>query len=156
MPYDVTLRRLAPTLAITLKLTTNLRVIDDDIRNGFDELRDYLQKCQGRAGGERFVLYHSDVFNPDNIDIELCLSVPKRIPEYGRIEGRTVEGGLMASAIHKGPHSGKEPAYRAIERWIKDKDYLPQPLVREICLNDPLSTPPEEYLIEILWSINIE
>jgi effector-binding domain-containing protein len=155
MPYDVTLRQLAPTLAMTLRLTTDLRAVGNDITKGYDELRVFLQENQGRAGKERFALYHGDIFNPDHIDVELCLSVQELLPGDGRIEGRRIEGGLMASTIHKGPHNSKEPAYLAIDRWIKDKDYLPQPLVREIYLNDPLSTPPEEYLTDILWSIKM-
>lgn len=156
LAYDVGVREVSSTKVMSIRSITSMKTIGEDMGKIFGELYDYVSKNGGQFSGECFDIYHDEEFNPERIDVECCFSVLETIPENDRVKGRTVEGGLMAYTLHKGPYDQLEGAYTAIMKWIEENGYVPLPKMRDLYLNGPDCEEvkgPEDYKTEILWPV---
>ena len=154
MAYEVKVREVASVKAMTIRTVSNMKTIGPDMGKCYQELWEYMEKEGAKCTGECFALYHGTEFDPEHIDMECGFSVAGLIPDSGRIRGRLVEGGLMASAVHKGPYEGLPGAYEAIMKWeVENGEYVLLNEWRDNYLNDPMSVAPEEILTEVLCTV---
>ena len=153
MSYEVSVREVGPVKAMTLRMVTHMKTISDDMGKAYEALWQYMEKSGAQCAGECFALYHDEDFNPEHIDVECGFSVVDLMPGTDKIKGRTVEGGLMAYALHKGPYDQLEGVYPAIMKWVEANGYALLPKMRELYLNNPCEVPPEELMTEVLWPV---
>ena len=155
MNYEVSVKDIPFVKAMSIRFVTNKQNIATDIPAAFQELWEHLKRHKDKVQGtgECFALYHGAFFDPERIDVECAFSIDNLIPEENRVKGRVIEGGQMASTVHKGPYTELEPAYHALLKWMEEHNYAALPLMRELYLNDPYNVLPEEILTEVLWSI---
>lgn len=156
MEHEVTIRKITPTKAMTVRFVTNMQTISMDMSACFQDIWDYLQSQGGACSGQVFAIYHIDgtlEAVPENFDVECGFSVDSYVPDSGQIVGREIEGGLFASVIHKGPYNTLEAAYGAIMEWAKTSQYELLSGWRDYYINDPEMIDPEEILTEVVCEI---
>lgn len=82
---------------------------------------------------------------------DACLSVPASVQGEGEVGIKTIPGGRYAVAVHVGPYSGLEQAYKELYgRWLPEQGLKPrdEPCF-EVYRNDPSFTPAEKLVTEI-------
>ncbi len=154
MSYEIKVREVATVTAMTIRTASNMKNIGPDTGSCYEELWEYMEKNGAKFTGECFALYHGTEFDPDHIDVECGFSVAELLPDVGRIRGRVVEGGLMVSAVHKGPYDTLPAVYDALMKWGEENGgYVLLNGWRDSYLNDPQSVPPGEILTEVLCTV---
>ena len=153
MPYEVSLREVPAIKAMTKRFVTTMGTVSSDMGKNLAGIWEYIQENGGAPTGECFALYHDENFDGDRMDVETGVAVEELLPGGDGVTGRVVEGGLHASAIHKGPYSGLTAAYAAVGKWVAENGRTPLSPTRDIYLNDPGMVAEEELLTEILWPV---
>jgi len=59
----------------------------------------------------------------------------------------------VASTLHKGPYDTLSDTYRELAEWARDNGYRVVGPPEEFYQSDPDTTPPEEYLTEVRFSV---
>ncbi|OLN25363.1 Transcriptional regulator, AraC family [Desulfovibrio sp. DV] len=92
---------------------------------------------------------------PEKIRYDACLTVPESFAGTPDLPVAVIGDREYASAVVKGPYTRLGPAYA----WLagvwgpqSGRQFTAEPSL-EIYLNDPKTTPPEEYLTEILLAL---
>ncbi len=101
--------------------------------------------------GPAFCLYHDEHHADENMHIECCLPIRKKMPAAG-IKYYTLKGGRMISITHEGDYSSIWKAYQKIVDYLNKRDFPILPPSREIYLRGKgkyLPGVPENYLTEI-------
>ena len=69
------------------------------------------------------------------------------------VYGRDLEGGTMATTMHRGPYEEIGLAYQSLMSWIAENGYEIAGPPREFYLNDPRVVAPLELLTRIEWPV---
>ena len=153
MPYDVQIMEETPQLVAATKIHTNLSRIGNDIGTGFGSLMRVLGR-EGVAGsGPPLIVYHHAIDQETDGDIEICVPVNTAISGDGEVYARELEGGTMATAVHRGPYEEIAAAYHTLTGWISEHGHEIAGPPREIYLNDPQTVLPEELLTRVEFPI---
>jgi len=71
-----------------------------------------------------FNIYHDKEYKEENIDIEICESVVKKLENRDGIEYKIVDQVKKAACIeHKGPYENLIESYKKILEWIEENGY---------------------------------
>ena len=65
---------------------------------------------------------------------------------------QTIDGGLVATTLHRGPYAGIAPAYGAISDWVKDHGFAFAGPPREIYMSEP-DVPEEAIETVVEWPV---
>ena len=82
-------------------------------------------------------------------DVEIAVPVDRKTDRTDEIRCYELAGGTMAKIVHKGPYEASTPTYEKLFAWIGENRKRIVGPIREVYLNDPRETPPEELLTEI-------
>lgn len=156
MAYDVQVIEETPRYIAAAKVHTNLRSIGDDIGAGFGTLMHGLGRQGATPAGAPLIVYHSVIDEETDGDLEICVPVAKEISGDPDIYGRELEGGTMATTVHRGPYQQIGPAYHTLTGWISEHGHEIVGPSREIYLNDPQMVAPEELLTRVEFPISPE
>jgi effector-binding domain-containing protein len=151
-PYEMAIKEILELKAMTVRITTTLDNVNKDIFEKFVAIYDHVM-AKGGVPQEYFTLNHDETFDPDRMDIEVCISVPELVEDGDGVLGRTVSGGTFAFVTHKGPYSGIGDAIAALSAMLEERKLLPCGPMRENYLNDPDEVAPEEILTEVLFPV---
>lgn len=153
MPYDVEIIEETPQLVAATKVHTSLRSIGDDIAAGFGTLVHALGRAGVEPSGAPLIVYHSVIDQETEGDIEICVPVAAAIEGDTAVYERELEGGSMASTVHRGPYAEIARAYHTVTGWISEHGHEIAGPPREIYLNDPQMVPEEELLTRVEFPI---
>ncbi len=101
--------------------------------------------------GPAFCLYHDEHHADENMNIECCVPINRKLPAAG-IKYSTLKGARMASIVHEGDYATLWKSYQKIVDYINKKDFPIRPPTREIYLRGKgkiLPGDPEKYVTEI-------
>ncbi len=101
--------------------------------------------------GPAFCLYHDEHHADENMNIECCVPISRKLPAAG-FNYATLKGDRMAAIIHEGDYATLWKSYQKIVDFINKKDLPIRPPTREIYLRGKgkiLPGDPEKYLTEI-------
>jgi DNA-binding transcriptional MerR regulator len=107
------------------------------------------------ANGPAFCMYHDDHHADENMNIECCLPIIKKLPAAG-INYSTLPGARMVTITHEGDYSTIWMAYKKIVDYLNKKDLPIIPPSREIYLRSKgkiLPGDPENFLTEIQFLV---
>jgi effector-binding domain-containing protein len=153
MTYDVQVMDETPQLVAATRVRTNLRQIGTDIGAGFGSLMQVLGREGIPPSGAPLIVYHDVIDEQTDGDIEICVPVEKNISGDSEVYVRELEGGTMATTIHRGPYEEIAPAYDTLIGWISDSGLDIAGPPREIYLNDPQTVAPEDLVTRIEFPI---
>lgn len=145
--YDIRLQDIPETLVYSSRkvLTDFFHELPQLMRGLLEE----LASTGGLCSGAPIILYHDnfyeECFNPEKVDVEVAWPVAD--PHLANNRLPAIRG---AGCTYVGPYDGLENAYEAIFTWLNEKGYKAQFPTREISLNDPSCTPPEQLATHII------
>jgi len=154
MPYEVTVKELAPQQVAALKRRTSLKSIGATIGEAFATLMTTMGKAGVAPAGPPFIVYHEVIDEETDGDIEICVPVSRSFEAEGDVRVAEVAGGPVASTVHHGPYAEIGPAYHTLTGWIQDHGHEIGGPPREVYLTDPSGTSdPADNITEIDFPI---
>lgn len=120
------------------------------------DLEGYLAMQRVRPVGPCFSMYHDEEYREQDVDAEVCEPVAASLSESKRMRVRSLPGGQMACAVHRGPYESLGEATEAIIHWIETNGYRITGPEREIYLvpgrngnqNDPDTVTEVQFPVE--------
>lgn len=91
----------------------------------------------------------------EEVEVEVALPANRNVRESGRMVGRTIPACRALATMHLGPYEELTETYRMLALAMKAHGIEPSGKPREIYLANPLLTPPEELVTEVLWPIDV-
>lgn len=93
---------------------------------------------------------------PDELTLEVCMSIPEDTEVDGEIQKKVLPGGKYA-VMHAQLTGPEEygPAWNSVVEWMEENDYevdMSRPSY-EIYLNDPQEHPEKHHIIDICMSV---
>lgn len=92
-----------------------------------------------RPVGPPFGRFHQ--VSDDRFEVEAGFPVAVAVEDDGEVRASSLPGGPVATTMHVGPYEAMEPAYEALESWVRehDGDLAGDPW--EVWLSDPSREP---------------
>jgi DNA-binding transcriptional MerR regulator len=145
--YDIRLQSVTETLVYSARktLTDFHHELPQLIRGLLDELAAKGGVC---AGAPIFLYYdnfYDESFDPQRVDVEVAWPVADANQANNKLPAVQA-----ASYTYVGPYDGLEVAYGAMFSWLNENGYKACFPTREISINDPATTPPEQLVTQIL------
>ena len=153
VPYQVAVREEAPRDVVCITARTSLATIGQTIGECFGELMGYVREHGLQLAGPPFIAYPDKIHEEAEGTIECCFPVAGAVQAQGRVEPRHFDGGPVAWTHHVGPYDQVGAAYAALDGWVAENGRRPAGPPREIYLNDPQTTAPEDLLTEVVWPL---
>ena len=154
MPYEVKVKELPPQQVAAVKRRTSMEAIGNTVQEGFAALMSAMGKTGLAPAGPPFIVYHSVIDQQSDGDIEICFPVAGPFEGEGDVYGAVVEGGSVASTVHRGSYDKVGAAYQTLTTWIQEHGHEVAGPSREVYLTDPQRTPdPADYVTEIVFPI---
>lgn len=154
MPYEVTVKTAAPQPVLALRRHVSLETVGQEIQTGFGRLMGHLATAQLAPTAPPFIIMHDVVDQQTDGDIEMCFPVTGEVAGSDDIMFRTVDGGPVATTIHRGPYMEVGAAYHTLMGWIQDHGHEMTGPPRETYLNDPREVTEADQLTEVAWPID--
>lgn len=154
MAYDVRVKELPPQQVAAVRRRTSMDAIGNTIQEGFVTLMSAIGKAGIAPAGPPFIVYHSVMDEGSDVDIEICIPVASPFEDEVAVHGAVIEGGRVASTVHRGSYDEVGPAYEAITGWVREQGHEVAGPPREVYLTNPQQTPnPADHVTEILFPI---
>lgn len=154
MSYSIEVTEVEPTHVAGVRMHTDLGHIAGDIYAGLGTLMAAVQRSGNAPSGEPLTVYHDVIDEETAGDVEVCVPVAPDFVGDETVAVRELEGGPMATTIHRGPYEELSRAYRMLTHWIGEQGYEIVGPPREFYLNDPREVPPEELLTRVEWPVS--
>lgn len=91
----------------------------------------------------------------EEVDVEVALPANRNVPERGRMVCRTIPACRALVTTHLGPYEELTATYRALALAMKDQGIEPSAEPREVYVTNPVVTPPEKLVTEVMWPIDV-
>jgi effector-binding domain-containing protein len=155
MPYDIEVKKIPDQRVAAARRRTSLATISEAIGSAGEELMGQLAPRGITPAGPFFVLYHDVIDDRTEGDIEVCvpLAEDQQVDTTGEVYLTRIPGGEAAATLHKGSYDQIRPAYHALTAWAagEGRELVGSP--REVYLNTPMDTAPDDLRTEIVWPL---
>jgi len=150
MPYDITIKTIEAQRVVGHRVHTSLANIGKAVGEAFGGAMGALAGAGAIPAGVPFVVYHDIIDDQADGEIEACIPVAP-----GPADGVAVEvpAAEVVSTLHRGPYMEIGAAYEALGAWLAQQGREPVAPPREVYLNDPNETAPEELLTEVQFPL---
>lgn len=153
MTYDIQREEVDSIVVASTRARTSLRKISDDIALGFGRVIPAIGAAGLPPAGMPLIVYHDVIDEETDGDIEVCVPIAGPFTDTEHVTSRDLEGGSVATTTHTGPYQEIGPAYHALTAWIAEQGHQISGLPREIYLNDPQTTLPDELLTRVEFPV---
>jgi effector-binding domain-containing protein len=159
MSTSVTIKVIDAQVTATFRATPTHATIFEAIPQGFASVFAYLEQVGATPTGIPFTLFHEFPDGETAGEISLCvpidadLSAAEQTKTIG-ISTFNVDGGAVASILHKGSYASMDSSYATIAAWIHERGHRVIGASREIYLNNPADVAESDLLTEIQWPID--
>jgi effector-binding domain-containing protein len=150
----VTTKKIPSQRVAAVRVHTSMATIGWDIGAGFRDVSEAITAASAQVAGPPFILFLGRIDDVTDGDIEVCFPVALPFVAVGNVFGDEVSGGEMACIVHRGPYDEIAYAYAELMRWMEERDRHPAGPPREVYLNEPGDTKPEDLLTEIEFPIS--
>jgi effector-binding domain-containing protein len=89
--------------------------------------------------GPPFARFHR--LDGQRFEIEAGFPALRPIDPTDAVQVSTLPGGPAAVTVHIGPYANMEPAYAAIDEWMRSRGFVPDGDAWEVYFSDPVSQP---------------
>lgn len=154
---EITLKQLEPqTIISARKLIAAVEEMKPWFSQQFGAIYSFISQ-HGLEAGDCMALYHhfATDYRTEDIDTEAAVIVKSAnlpTPPLG-LQTRQLEGGQIASAIHKGDFDTITETYAALGKWIGSNGYEIAGASREIYLYTPPDVDHATYITEIQYPV---
>jgi effector-binding domain-containing protein len=152
MPYEITVKELAPQPMVSIRTTCHAAVIGSTLAEILPEVFRYIRENDVYPCGPPFTRYHG--FSDTEVDIEGGMPVKTPLPGKARIRAGELPGGRVATTIHIGPYERLPEAHDALHAWMREQEVEPAGPQWECYISDPGKEPdPNKRQTELVWPI---
>ncbi|MBX3189201.1 MAG: GyrI-like domain-containing protein [Labilithrix sp.] len=151
MNYEIRVKQLPAQVVVTERCHATLAELGDTMHATLAKVALSVEPA-GAARGAPFAVYYNEPFRPEDIDVELGVSVTPRakVAETKGVHRRELAGGPVAYTVHVGPYATIGAAYEALYAWVGDHGLHRTGPPREIYFVGPAQgARPEDYRTEI-------
>lgn len=156
MPYDVTIETAPAVTVAAVRTHTNLARVGATLAEAFGEAAGAVARAGARFAGPPFVIYHEVIDEQTPGDIEACIPVDTVFDATDGVRCETLAETRVAATMHHGPYAEIAPAYHTLSGWIQEHGHQMAGPPREVYLNDPETTLPEDLLTQVQWPIEAD
>lgn len=154
MTYDVTVKDVPAIHAAVVRRQATIDIVGPVVRGAFAVLMAAVRTQGAAPAGPPFLITVGEPSAEHPMDLELGVPVGSPFPDTGDVFGRDVDGGTMATTVHRGSYAGIGPAYAALTTWIAEHGHTVAGPPREIYVTDPASVPtPADNVTEVWFPI---
>ncbi len=151
MDYKIEETTLGDTPVLSIRLSTSMARIAEDIGRCFGAIYGYAGQAGFTPSAPPFILYFEMAMKED-FEMEVCAPVTGQGEGEGEIGFRTVPGGKCIATRHVGPYEDIGAAYEALISYARDKGLEFVLPCREVYLTDPDKVKsPAENVTEIFF-----
>lgn len=151
MNYEIHVKQVPPHVIASERRHTVLAELGNVMQSTLAQIATSVHPPTA-AQGAPFAIYYGETFKPDDIDVEVGLSIAGNatLDPSARVQRRQLDGGPVAFTLHVGPYETIGAAYTALYEWAKVHGHKPLGPPREIYLVGPgQGVTPAEYRTEI-------
>ena len=152
MAYEVTTKEVPAQPVAAIRTHADMATIGETVGGALGRVYGYLGRIGVVPAGAATAVYF-DVDPRRGVDVEVCVPVAAPVEGDGGIVADELPGGEVATTLHRGSYEAMEPAYEAIKEWARAHGRELAGPPREVYLNDPETTGPENLETEIDWPI---
>ncbi|MBI9046319.1 MAG: GyrI-like domain-containing protein [Anaerolineaceae bacterium] len=138
-----------PTL--TLRTRTSIDKLPEFLGKAYGMVGQYMGENQVEHMGAPFAAFYN--LDMQDLDVEAGFPVAKALPGKGEIINAIIPAGKQATLTFVGPYDQMEPAYEALNVFIKENGYQATGVCYEYYLNDPTVDPPVEPITQIVFPL---
>jgi effector-binding domain-containing protein len=91
----------------------------------------------------------------EEVDVEVALPASRDVLDRGRMSGRRIPPCRALTTVHPGAYEELTSAYETLALAMKDQGIEPSSEPREVYVTNPLVTPTDELITEVLWPIDV-
>jgi effector-binding domain-containing protein len=151
MSYNCELIELGPQPTLAIRTTTSIKNLPQELGRAYGAIGQYLGQLGEQPAGAPYAAYLS--WGKGDFEVEIGFPVSKALPEKGEIKAAELPSGKLAQCLYTGPYNKIEPAYNALDQWIKENGFETTGVAYEFYLNDTNEVPPEELLTQIVFPL---
>jgi DNA-binding transcriptional MerR regulator len=149
-PALVTLADVHEQQVLSRRFRTPLSSIAAAVGEAFGVLYGHLARSGARPVGPPLALYHGAEFDPDDLDVELCLPVDRPLSGAAGLDGRALPAATVASTLHAGRYEDLSRAHAALQAFAAERGHEIAGPSREIYLVGPGEvTDPADFRTEV-------
>ncbi len=162
MSNTVTVKLVGTQQVASFRTTTSYTDVFTTIPAGFGRVLGFLGANDVDPAGAPFVIFHQAPEADADGDVAMVVPVMGSLDYLAgqaaanQIEVLTVEGGPVASIIHRGSYASMGDTYASVSAWIHEHGHTPTGPGREIYMNNPGDVAEEDLLTEIQWPIDAD
>jgi DNA-binding transcriptional MerR regulator len=149
--FDAIIKNIEPMWVASVGTTVpnyeNLGPVFDRL---FGALFGYVMRVAAPAG-PGVALYRDDG-SMQNVPVEALCPLAGPIAATDQVKVYQLEGGTMASTLHRGPYDNLSATYGALSKWIEANGYRPAGYPREVYLSMDRDKP-ETWVTEIQFPV---
>jgi effector-binding domain-containing protein len=152
MPYDISVKEVEPQHVLVRHVSVEQVDLGRAIQETFGEAYGFFGRSGVQPAGPPFLVYHH---GPEGGRWEADICAPCVMTSVAppvHFEYRTVDGGAVATVLHRGPYETISNAYVALADWVKERGYEFTGSPREIYLSEP-DVPPAEIETVLEWPV---
>lgn len=139
MDYDIDARELVEQPTAVCTTTLAVTEIGSWLGPTYASVAERLAAEGAGPVGPPFARYH--LLGAGRFQIEAGFPALRPIADGAEVTAATLPGGPVAHTVHVGPYDAMEPAYEALEAWIRDHGYEANGDPWEVYLSDPIAEP---------------
>lgn len=151
MDYQITLKQQASQPVLSIRKTTSLSKLSEEIGKAYGMIAMYMQEMGEQPKEAPFTAYYN--MDMENLDVEMGFPVSKPMAGRGEIKAAEIPEGKYVEGMYKGSFSGISSAYDAISAWINEKGLTPTGAAYEYYFNTPGEVPDSELLTKIVFPV---
>lgn len=162
MSNTVTVKFVEAQQVASYRTTTSYADVFTNIPAGFGRVLGFLGAKDVDPAGAPFVIFHQAPEADADGEVAMVVPVAGSLDDLAgeaavkQIEFLTVQGGPVASIIHRGSYASMGDTYASVGAWIHEHGHSPTGPGREIYMNNPGDVAEEDLLTEIQWPIDAE
>jgi effector-binding domain-containing protein len=150
--YDVRVEKLERTPVLFVRREVPIEQISTVLGPAFAAVWTHAQKNGVEPNGPPYVRYITPP--PATVVLEAGAPVPRRVPGEGDIQSGELPECEAAVVTYMGPYDGMEPAYKAIEAWMRENGRAPGGPAWEVYFTDPGAEPDSaKWRTDIFWPV---
>lgn len=147
LPYEIVVKPVVATAVATVRtIVPSVHEMGTYCERLTGQVYAGLKQVGIRPLSPELILYHSDEYREEEVEVEAAVAVhPKyltHLPIEEKIGFRELPGhNLVASLIYEGPFSDMIPAVLALLSWVGQHRHVPVGPLRELHLSGPVHAP---------------
>lgn len=139
--YEIEERTLVEQPTMVMRGKIKLEDIPSFLGRVYHTVESQIHEAGVHVVGEPFARYRPLDAEYREFEIEAGLPVVMAVAGHSEVEASQLPGGPAAVTVHTGPYERMEPAYEAINNWMREHGVHPAGPAWEVSHTDPSEEP---------------